>query len=264
MDENPRVVASVVTYRSSIPLLRDTLITFNQCRLKKQIYLVDNHSGQDYVRELRTMHHTKVILSKTNAGFGAGHNLAIAQAPLKYDYHLILNPDVVIHDGTLESMVSYMDRNPQIGLLVPKVLFPEGDLQYLNKRLPTVFDLFARRFMPRRLRELAWVQEKMEHYEMRDVGYTEAVDVPFCSGCFMLIRKKALEAVQGFDEKFFLYLEDCDMTRRIADAGYRCVYYPHATITHHWMRGSHKSWKLMWVMVRSSWYYFRKWGWKWL
>ncbi len=258
----PQLVACIVTHKSDLETLKAAVASFQACRLDTPLIIVDNDSGEDYVAELRKIDGVTLIESGANRGFGHGHNVGRAQAP-KSEYYLIMNPDVVIHDGCLEVMVDYMNAHGDIGLLAPKVLNPDGSPQYLNKRLPSVFDLFARRFLPTFLQRIPWIRRKMEAYEMRDVGYDTVVDVPFVSGCFMLFRSYALDKTGGFDERFFMYLEDCDITRRL-NKHHRSVYLPGAVITHHWARGSHNSLRLMGVMLRSMWHYFHKWGWKWI
>lgn len=257
-----KIAACIVTYRSPFEAVREAVKSLQRSTIAIDVTLVDNDSGQDYVRELKTLDNVRVIEAGANRGFGFGHNIGILNA-LPCDFYLVANPDVVVQDGCLEAMVDYLKAQPDIGLLAPKVTFPDGTLQPLNKRLPSVFDLFARRFLPASLQQLSWVKRRMDRYAMLDVGYESATEVPFISGCFMLFRKSVLDRVGGFDEGYFMYLEDCDITRRTAEYA-RCVYYPQATIIHHWARGSHRSLKLMGVMIRSMIYYFRHWGWKWL
>lgn len=263
MRQDIRLAASIVTYHSPIDRLYEAIASFNRIKLLSYLILVDNHSAPAYASQLQLIEGAEVIYNEANDGFGFAHNLAMRRAD-DCDYYLVMNPDVVIHDGTVEAMVDYMEKYKDIGLLVPKVLYPGGDLQPLNKRLPSVFDLFARRFFPEFIKKNPWVKERMDRYEMQDVGYDKVIDVPFASGCFMLFRREALDAVHGFDEEFFMYLEDCDITRRVNDKGFRAIYLPTVAITHHWARGSHKSIKLLFVMIRSMLHYFRKWGWKWL
>ncbi len=263
MSATLRITACIVTYRSPIEQVRAAVASFLSTPLPVAISIIDNDSGADYVQALRQIEGITLIEAGANKGYGAGHNIGFAKAPAS-DYHLILNPDVVIHEGTLQAMTDYMDANPDIGLLAPKVQNADGSLQPLNKRLPTVFDLFARRFLPKRVQQKnPYVQRKMARYEMRDVSYDKIIDVPFISGCFMLFRSEVLRRVGGFDTRYFMYLEDCDITRRTSAIA-RCVYYPNASITHHWARGSHKSWRLLRVMLHSMWVYFNSWGWRWI
>jgi len=200
--------------------------------------------------------------SGENVGYGRAHNWAIRNSA-ESRYHLVMNPDVVIHQGTLEQLVTYMDRAPEVGLISPKILNEDGSIQYLNKRLPTVFDLFARRFLPSFLQKLHFIKERMDYYVMMDKGYDSIQEVPYITGCFMLFRKSVLEKVGGFDENIFMYLEEADITRRVNNAGYKSIYYPYASITHKWARGSHNSVRLTYITIKSAFYYFNKWGWRW-
>ncbi|MCI5050544.1 MAG: glycosyltransferase family 2 protein [Rickettsiales bacterium] len=259
-----KVIISIVTYRSDFEKLQKAVETVhNTLKVPYAIMLVDNASGTHYQRKLDSLDRVNILHSPKNYGFGFGHNLAARKAP-NSDYFLVMNPDVEVNEGTIDNMIKYMDAYPDIGLLCPKVTFPEGELQPLNKRLPSVAVLFARRFMPKKLQEHPKFEEMMKWYEMRDVGYDNVVDVPFVSGCFMLFRRDLYDRMGGFDERFFMYLEDCDITRRVRAAGKRALYLPTVSIVHHWERGSHKSIKLMFVMLKSMLTYFSKWGWKWV
>lgn len=255
------IAACIVTYRSKLEQLKAAAASFQQCQLPKHLCIVDNQSGDDYTKQLQQVENVSIIHSGANKGFGFGHNVGIRHAPA-CQYYLVLNPDVIIHEGALEKMVAYLDAHPEVGLIAPQVLNSDGSVQYLNKRLPSVFDLFARRFLPAKIRQMAFIKRKMDAYEMRNVGYGSICEPPFISGCCMLFRKSVLDAVGGFDEGFFMYLEDADMTRRVSAVA-KALYYPEAKITHHWARGSHKSLRLMVVMFHSMWHYFNKWGWKW-
>jgi GT2 family glycosyltransferase len=195
-----------------------------------------------------------------NVGYGRGHNWAIQHAA-NSRYHLILNPDIVIAPGTISQLINFMDKNPDVGMVCPKVLNEDGSIQPLNKRYPTVFDLFARRFLPKTLHGL--FEKRLAWYETRDIGYETTHDVEFMTGCFMFCRTSVLKTVNGFDERYFMYFEDCDLGQKMQNAGYRTVYYPLAAVTHLWERASHKSMKMTWVLIENMVRYFNKWGWRW-
>jgi len=255
------VAASIVTYNCNLEKLQSAIDSLLAQPVQTHLTIVDNNSKPDYVQRLKQLAGSQVIESGYNGGYGFGHNLAMKEAP-PHRYYLVMNPDVSIHDNALKSMVDYMDENPEIALLVPRVLYPNNYLQPLNKRLPNVLDFFVRRFMPRPIRKLSYFEKRQQRYEMRDIGYSTSYQVPFPSGCFMLFRAEILAKVGGFDERYFMYLEDCDIGRRTAEYG-KIIYYPHASITHHWTRGAHHSWRLTYQFIRSMVLYFNKWGWKW-
>lgn len=257
------IAATIVTYRSPIEDVVRAVESFLATRLDAAITIVDNASGKEYVDRLKAAigGKARLIEAPRNAGFGYGHNIGMLQAP-QSEYYLVLNPDVRIHPGCLEALVDYMKAHPDVGVAGPKVLNEDGTLQPLNKRHPTVLDLMLRRFLPSFLMQLPVFKRRMEHYMMLDVGYGQPCDVEFLSGCCMLLRTSILNRLGGFDERFFMYLEDADLTRRAWEIC-KVRYVPDGVITHRWARGSHKKLSLMWVMVQSMDVYFTKWGVKW-
>ena len=174
------------------------------------------------------------------------------------DFHFVLNPDVYFQPEELEKMVSRMRIDESIGQLMPKVIYPDGRLQYLCKLIPTPFDLFFRRFLCGPFKELA--RNRAEQFELRFTGYKQEMDVPYLSGCFMLFRVSALNEVGLFDERFFMYPEDVDITRRM-HAKYRTLFFPSAVIVHDHAKESYKSIKMLWIHVTNMIKYFNKWGW---
>lgn len=252
--------ASIVVYNNPPDMIRRTVESFLSCSLNIELHIVDNSPTQSLSASLVDLP-VRYHFYGCNAGYGRGHNKVIATA-LTSPYHLIINPDIIIPPHTIESLHSFMNRNPDTGMVSPKVLNEDGTIQFLNKRYPNVFDLFARRFLPRSLQR--FIQHRLDHYEMKDVGYGEICDVEVMTGCFMFCRSDALMAVGGFDDRYFMYLEDADLSRKIQQAGYRTVYYPHASITHLWERSSYNSLKMTLVHLKSAIAYFNKWGWKFL
>ncbi len=255
------ITAGIVTFHTPLPMLEAAITSVHACRLPVELIIVDNTPGTEYFARLQALKNIRCIKSPVNGGYGYGHNLACKAAP-PAPYHLILNPDVVVQPGCLETMVALMEKEPAVGMTVPKIHFPDGRLQPLNRRDPTLLDLGLRRFVPPRWQAWQPIRRRMEHFVMMDYGYDTPYDVPNASGCCMLVRRAVFDAVGGFDERFFMYMEDSDLTRRIRALA-RVRYCPEAAIIHHWGRGSHTSFPLMLAMVRSAWKYFQKWGWQW-
>ena len=106
-----------------------------------------------------------------------------------------------------------MDSYPDCGLVMPQILYPNGNIQYLCKLLPTPMDLFGRRFIPIR----KYQEKSADRYELHFTGYDKVMEVPSLSGCFMFMRVDILKKVSGFDERFFMYAEDLDLCRRIGE-----------------------------------------------
>ncbi|ABK14753.1 glycosyltransferase family 2 protein [Methanothrix thermoacetophila] len=248
---------SIVTYKSSLDLVRRVVTCSLKSNLVKKLYILDNSPTAE-LQELTALdYRIKYIFNNKNLGFGRAHNIAMLRSIKEnVKYHLVLNPDISFHENVIDELYDYMEANPDVGLVMPKVLYPSGEIQYLCKLLPTPFDLFFRRFMPfKKLNE-----KRNNIYELRFTGYNKIMNVPYLSGCFMFLRTKALEDVGLFDERFFMYLEDTDLCRRIYSK-YKTVFYPNVSIYHEFARGSYKSSKLLMVHIKSVIYYFNKWGW---
>ena len=150
-----------------------------------------------------------------------------------------------------------MDQNPTIGLLMPKILYPDGTIQHLAKLLPNPFVFFARRFLP-----IPSLKTKItNHFELRFSGYETIMEAPFLSGCFMVFRTELLHKINGFDENIFMYMEDLDISRRCNAAGYKTIFYPKTFVYHDHLFKSFFTFANLKMYFTSAFYYFNKWGW---
>jgi GT2 family glycosyltransferase len=199
-----------------------------------------------------------VIANTRNEGFARGNNRILRL--VNSTYHVFCNPDITITRGALDTLLRFLRSHPDVGIVCPRVHFNDGRLQPLNKRHPTVSDLFLRRFMPAAFQR--YFAERMRRYDMLDRGYDESYDVPFVSGAFMVCRTQILQALGGFDVRFFLYLEDADLSRRVQQSGWRTVYCPDAVVLHEWRRDAHRSYRGTLLFCASVFRYFNKWGWR--
>lgn len=198
------------------------------------------------------------IESTTNSGFGCGHNEIFSRCSSQY--HLICNPDITLTAGALDILLNFINSDQHIGMTCPRVKYPDGRLQPLNRRYPSILDIALRRFVPARFQ--GHFKTRMDRYNMLDIGYETPYEVPFVSGAFMLCRSDVLKAVGGFDERFFLYFEDADLSRKIQENGWATRYCPEATVIHEWQRDAHRSlWGAM-QFSKSAFKYFSKWGWR--
>lgn len=253
------ITACIVLYKNDPKMLKDAISSFLNTSLNVKIYLIDN-SPTDELKFLRSEERIEYHFNDNNMGFGSAHNVIIKKAQLEgTNYHLVLNPDVYFERGELEKQYSFLQQNQDIGLLMPKVLYPDSEIQYLCKRNPKPFDLFARRFLPDFIKKK--MSKRMGLYEYKDHNYNEIIyDVPYLSGCYMLFRMDILARLNGFDERIFMYIEDADISRRALEIS-RTVYYPGSTIFHHYGKGSYKNFKLMYYNIHGAFIYFNKWGW---
>jgi GT2 family glycosyltransferase len=201
------------------------------------------------------------VLSKVNSGYGRAINQVVRTLTIQEklpEFIGALNMDLAWAEGTFATLVDWLADHPDVSLAVPQLLDMEGRPQSLCKQHPTLLGLISRRFIPERLKP-AWLRNYDGWYVMAGYDYSQVMDVPYLSGCCMLMKSSAFLAVGGFDESFFLYLEDADLTRRMALMG-RTVHLPEASVSHYWGRGNHRSKRLTLVNFHSAWIYFRKWG----
>jgi GT2 family glycosyltransferase len=254
----PNISASIVIYKSNLALLQKAVESFLNSTEHSTLYLINNSPSDEY-RNHFAHPRIRYIFNNRNVGFGAGHNIALKEAMKDPNpaYHVILNPDIYFETDVIDKLQTYMDNNEQVGLLMPKILYPDGRLQPLCKLLPSPLTLFSRRF----LQFFPNLLQRLNHaYEMHFSGYNKIMDVPFLSGCFMFLRLDALRQVGLFDERIFLYTEDADLSRRI-HKHYRTVFFPEAVIYHYHQRESYKNIVILAYHISSAIKYFNKWGW---
>jgi GT2 family glycosyltransferase len=227
--------------------------------------LVNNNPKETFLDEISKIAHdvstsafaVNLVESGINGGYGAGNNISIWRHK-DADYHLVLNPDVLINEFALKNALEYMESNPDVGLLTPQVKGLDGTMHHLCKRNPTLLDMFIRSaslstsnrfFLQRNIR-----------YEMRDQDYEGIISpVPYPTGCFMLFRRSVLACIGGFDEGYFLHYEDADIGRSVSQVS-KTAYVPSVVVLHKWSRDTHKSWYMRWVTIKSGLRYWRKWG----
>lgn len=221
---------------------------------------VNEHRAGEPVDRLRAGADRFLTFSE-NLGYGRAINRMVASLPDPPPWLGALNTDLSWNPGTFETLLAWLSHHPEVVLAVPEIQDPDGRPQLLCKRDPSLLALISRRFLPeaikpRRLRRYDAL------FQMADQDLSHPLDVPYLSGCCMLIRRTAFEAAGGFDRRFFLYLEDADLSRSLRAFG-RCLHLPVAAVRHHWGRGNHHSPWLTLVNIQSVWLYFSKWGWRW-
>lgn len=251
-----KITASIVTYNTDTLLLKRAVDSFLKSSLTGRLFIIDNSPKDSLRHYCEGVTGVTYLFNKKNIGYGKGHNIAIRQVLEQSQYHLVLNPDVYFDPWALEKIFYFMEEHPRAGLVMPKVYNAENELQMLCKLLPTPYNLAGRRFFPFK----KWIANFNERYEMKESGYQSVMNVPFLSGCFMFLRTSALKKTGLFDERFFLYAEDTDLSRRIHQQ-FQTLYFPGAEITHLHARGSYKDFYLTFQNLKSAIQYFNKWGW---
>jgi GT2 family glycosyltransferase len=250
------ISASIVVYKNKPDVLSRTVESYLRATRNGPLYIIDNsptNEARSICRHPRIVYH----FNAANMGYGKGHNFALSKSIDNSKYHLVLNPDVYFEPHVLDELLSYLERNNDVGLIMPNVVYPNGLLQPLCKLLPTPHRMLVRRFLPILKNTVAKINHE---YEMQFTHYNKITEAPFLSGCFMLLRTEALRVAGLFDEKFFLYFEDTDLSRRIHQH-FKTIFYPDVSIQHIHERGSHKEFRLFWHSIKSGIQYFNKWGW---
>ena len=256
-----KLTISIVTFNNE-SVIRETLTSIEKSTLRKKnrcdVFVVDNSSTDRTAAIISREFSWVTLIPSENIGFGAGHNKAVRKILGKSDYHVIMNPDVYFDADALENLLDFIKKDEKIGLVAPKLVYPDNRVQYTCRLLPTPFDLVVRRFIPGFLKPL--FKNRLNHFERRHADYDKKMEAPNLCGCVMMIRSEVFKTVGLFDERFFMYLEDVDFTRRIHQQ-YKTVYYPDVRIYHRHGHGSYKKWKDLNYHISSAVKYFCKWGW---
>lgn len=250
------ITASIVIYNSSKNDIQ-TVVTCAANSIANTIYVIDN-APNDNLKEFAQSLSEKVVYihGHGNIGYGAAHNIAMQEAVRQNaEYHLVLNPDIEFANGVVETLWNYMEANPKTGQVMPKILCPKGELQYLCKLIPTPLDLMLKRLVSPKTKV-----KRANKFQMKFSGYNSAMNVPFLSGCFMFFRVSALKEIGFFDERFFMYMEDVDITRRMHEK-YATMFYPAVEVVHAHAAESHKNIRMLKIHTVNLIRYFNKWGW---
>ncbi|MEO6697482.1 MAG: glycosyltransferase [Gammaproteobacteria bacterium] len=278
MSRSPTLSIAIVCYCPDISLLSKTIASVNAAIGHAQrrgelgetaLWLIDNSPHQGGAADITSLLHgelvnlngvpVEVVKCEENLGYGRGHNLVIRRT--SKDYHLILNPDVILAEDALSQGLAFMEAHPDVGLLAPAVTGENGALQYLCKRYPAVLDLLLRGFATRVVQRL--FQKRLDYYEMRDALNTETVfDVPMVSGSFMFFRRSVLSKIVGFSDDLFLYFEDFDLSQR-THAVARTAYVPVVRIRHFGGNAAKKGMAHIGMFIKSAFIFYNKHGWKW-
>lgn len=250
------ITSSIVFYKTDLAMAK-TIIGCADKSCIEHIYVIDN-SPTDALRERVSSLSPKVeyIYGQGNVGYGSGHNIGIRKGmELGAKYHIVLNPDIRFETGTIEKLTDYADMKPEIGALMPLLTSEDGSINNPMLLIPTPFDIFGRRLLPKGL-----MKKRSDQIEMNNVDFSEARNVPQLSGCFMFMRMDVLKEVGLFDERFFMYFEDFDLERRIHKVS-KTVVYPSAKVVHLGASEHRTNKKLLKISIQSAIKYYNKWGW---
>lgn len=215
--------------------LSSLYLDIKDSQLNVNVVVVDNASV-DGSRDLILSHYPQVkyLEQKINRGFGFGQNVGLSSTEAKY--HFVLNPDTYFFPGekTLRRLFEFMERETKIGIIGPKILYPDHSLQYSCFRFPTLLHpLFIRTTL---------VNKKGKKYQryfaMKDYDHESVRPVDWLMGSALFIRGQAIAEIGKFDEQFWMYYEDSDLCRRFWEQGWSVYYFPKVTIEHTYSRSS--------------------------
>jgi GT2 family glycosyltransferase len=246
-----RIVASIVLYNHGVKDVEPTLNSLLAEPLVDKIVLVDN-GGAAWAAAINNPR-VDYMLATRNRGFGAGHNIAMKKYLSQSSFYLICNPDISFTVGALSSLYTTA-INQNYKFISPSFVYSDGSKQFSCRLLPNPVNLFARRFFPTLAKSLD------NKYELRNADFSKVFSVPSVSGCFMLIDSELLTQLNGFDDRYFMYMEDVDLCRRALNFT-NITYFSDVTVIHLFNKGSYKSKYLLFQHVLSSIKYFNKWGW---
>lgn len=249
--------ASIVLHKTDPAMLRRALTSLGASDIAR-IYLIDNspeENDPDVLTEGLNLPPVEYIHVE-NRGFGAAHNVAIRLAMAQgATYHLVLNPDVEWDGDAISPLTDYLDSHSEVALVGPRIKYPDGTLQYTCRLLPTPFDVIIKRFLPEK-----WTRRRMHRYLLADADHYAPFECQYLQGSFLLFRVDALRDVGLFDERFFMYPEDIDISRRMGQR-FKSVYLPLVTVTHRHAAASRSSGRMLRIHIYNMILYFNKWGW---
>ena len=193
-----------------------------------EVIVSDNGSTDESVERIREQFPaTRVIENGANLGFSKGNNVGIREAT--GEYVLILNPDTIVHPGSLDRWIEFADGHPEAGAFGCKVLNPDGTYQGTARPFPTARRAFIAAFG---LRPLGFLGRAFLSDKYVGFNWEQESEVDWQSGCCILLNGALLRRLNGFDEQFFYHYEEVDLCFRVWQSGYPVRYTPTVTITH--------------------------------
>jgi GT2 family glycosyltransferase len=247
MKSNKLLIISIVLYRQPLFEIQKSLKNI----LEKidypffEIHLFDNGNDAN-IKKLNKKFNFFYYSSNKNIGFSKGHNFIISKNFHKNPIYLILNPDIYFETTGIAKIISTINKNKKIGLISPKLLNLDGSIQDICRLIPSPLDLVFHRI---------GIQQNICNSIKKDFFIS-----PFIHGACFFIKNETFLDIGLFDEKFFLYMEDLDLCRRISEK-YDVVYFSRVVAYHSHQKGSAKNIKLLIYHIISAIKYFNKWGW---
>jgi len=231
---------------------------------KFEIIVIDNNSSDQisrgFIQNAEKAGRVKAIYNSKNLGFAKAYNEGIKCANGKFIY--IHNPDTQVRPDSLQKLFSYLEKHEEIGILAPKLVYANGEIQASCRRRMKFFDLIIKRTP---LSKFGYFKNRLGQYLMFDYEKSITQSVELVTGAAMMMRKSDFEAVGGFDERYFLFMEDFDLCNKFTAKKMEVVYFPDVEVEHYHKRLSDGSLievlrkKTLWLHLKSAVKYFWKW-----
>ncbi len=235
MSPTPDLSIIILNYKTR-GLLRQCLrgIGTSADTVTTEVIVVDNASSDGSVDMVeRDFPDVTLVASPVNGGFSAGMNLGLKRA--RGRYVVLLNTDIAIMDKPFDRLVQFMDQHPDVGLAGPKLINPDGSVQFSCYRFPETLTPLYRRTP---LGKIPFIRKKLQRFVMADFDHSTNRVVDWLLGAFLIARAEAVAKVGLLDERFFLYFEDIDWSRRFWAAGWQVMYVADVDVVHYHKRQS--------------------------
>jgi GT2 family glycosyltransferase len=225
----PPLDVVIVNYNSTDALLAALESAYRALGPETRIFVQDNASGDQPQRIRESYPQARLSLNRDNLGFAKAVNQALAQGGAPYV--MLLNPDTLLAEQDYFPLWDFLDENPEVGVLGPRILDPDGSVQGSARGFHTLTTALAGR---KGLLTRLFPDSRLARQDLpcQDFVHGEAMEVDWVSGACMVVRREAMEQVGGLDERFFMYFEDTDWCRRMKSAGWRTMYFPSVEVVH--------------------------------
>jgi GT2 family glycosyltransferase len=262
-----KIVGSIVLYNTKKKDLKKVLESFFSSGIEDVVLCLIDNSPEPlgYIKELLSEYEDlDYIFAGENLGYGKGHNRVFEKYDGKCECFVVLNPDISFEPNVLGYLYAKIKGDKKLGLCSAKILLPDGSQQFAHRKLPAPFDVGGRLFV-KKIPFIGGVvkkmfRQKMDGYELKNLDHDKDFYCPSISGCFMFFRAEVFKKIKGFDERFFMYFEDVDVSRRALEVS-EVVIFNEVHVEHEWERGSYKNKVLLKHHINSAISYFNKWGW---
>jgi len=245
--ENMIITTSIVIYNEDKNTLKRVIENIGSLKYDIELIIIDNSPINKLKGLCEAYTYVNYIYSDTNLGFGRAHNLAFTYLTLPSAIHLVINPDIYFEIKELEGFIDWFIETQDISLSLPQILNEDATVQNVVRHIPTPIALLKRKL-------------KIDEDEII-VKENTILDIPFAHGCFMAFKRECFQKINGFDENFFLYMEDVDIFVRAKECG-RTVINTNYSIYHEHRKGSSKSLKLLMYHLSSAIRFFWKYKYK--